>query len=42
MMKWIMMIRTVVITYKNLKIKIIKCSLYLNIHLTFGFHIVVS
>ena len=28
--------------YKNLRMKIIKCPLHLNIHLAFGFYIVVS
>ena len=28
--------------YKNSRMRIIKCSLHLNIHLAFGFHIVVS
>ena len=28
--------------YKNPKMGIIKCSLHLNIHLAFGFHILVS
>ena len=28
--------------YKNFRMKMIKCSLHLNIYLTFGFHIVVN
>ena len=28
--------------YKNPRIRIIKCSLHLNIHLVFGFHILVN
>ena len=42
MMKLMMMIRNLGGGYKNLRMRIIKCSLHLNIHLAFGFHIVVS
>ena len=43
MMKWMMMIRNLGYGgYKNLRMRIIKCSFHLNIHLTFRFHIVVS
>ena len=42
-MKWMMMIRNLGYGgYKNLRMRIIKCSLHLNSHLTFRFHIVVS